>query len=74
MSVKTLDKFCSCCKRKATSSPAWIVESMSKNFRRLISAVKVRVAPWYGIRHVAEISVNIQAQHRTCKITEKVGR
>lgn len=73
MCVKSLGSFCSCWKRKATSSPAWIVESMSKNFRRLIGAVKMWVGPWYGIRHVAEISVYIQAQYRTCKITEKVG-
>lgn len=46
---------------------------MGKNFRRLISAVKMWVRLWYGIRHMAEISVYIQAQYRTSKITEKVG-
>lgn len=46
---------------------------MGKNFRRLISTVKMWVRLWYGIRHMAEIGVYIQAQYRTCKITEKVG-
>lgn len=56
-----------------THLPAWIVESMCKNLGRLVCAIKMWVAPWYGIRDIAQVSIYIKAQYRTCKITEKDG-
>lgn len=56
-----------------TYLPAWIVESMGKNLRRLVGAVEVWVAPWDGVRDIAQVSIDIEAQYRTCKITERVG-
>lgn len=53
-------------------SPAWIVQAMCKHFWGLVGAVEVRVAPRYGIRHVAHIRVYVQPEHRPCEITEKL--
>jgi len=46
---------------------------MCKNLRRLVCAIKMWVAPWYGIRDIAQVSIYVEPQYRTCKITEKVG-
>lgn len=48
------------------------MEAVGEHFRGLIGAVEVRVAPWYGVRHVAHIRIHVQPEHRTCEITEKL--
>lgn len=52
-------------------SPAWIVEAVGKHFRGLVGAVEVRVAPGYGIRHVAHGSIHVQTEHGTCEVAEE---
>lgn len=44
-----------------TYLPAWIVEAMCKNLRRLAGAVEVWIAPWDGVRDIAQVSIDIEA-------------
>lgn len=48
------------------------MEAVGKHFRRLVGAVEVGVAPWYGVRHIAHVSVHVQSQHRACEVTERL--
>lgn len=47
------------------------MEAVGKHFWGLVGAVEVRVAPGYGIRHVAHVSIHVQPEHGTCEVAEE---
>lgn len=46
------------------------MEAMGKHFWGLVGAVEVRVAPRYGVRRVAHVSIHVQPEHGTCEVAE----
>ena len=46
------------------------MEAVGKHFWGLVGAVEVRVAPRYGVRRVAHVSIHVQPEHGTCEVAE----
>lgn len=54
---------------KYLTLPSWVMQSMGKDFRGLICAVKIGVVSGYRVGWTTTICVHIHSKDRSCEIT-----